>query len=144
MGTKQAKRYTFTIEIGDWSDDGHGKHVPYTVTAAKPIKATREAYFAAVAKHPRCNPENFCDEYEDGEVDDDQWAALSDVGCPLPDERDSFDADAMAAVVVWFLNEGDPTLDARLDEKSRTPTLHFYGYDEKKRHIGFIGYGLLS
>ena len=50
----------------------------------------------------------------------------------------------MAEVVVWFLNQGDPDIDAKLEPPTAVPMLPFYGFDEKKRHVGFFGYGLFG
>jgi hypothetical protein len=58
---------------------------------------------------------------------------------------EDFDTESMAAVVVWFLNLGDPSLDARLlTSDEAIPMLPFYGRDSKGRHIGGVGYGLLG
>lgn len=137
----KSKRFTFSIPIGDWSDDGHGKTATFYATAAKPIEAVREAYFAVKAKLPdACCPESFCDEYEEPEMAPESRTALISKGCEVPDE---IGVDAMANIVVWFLNQGDPELDVKLNGKP-LPVLPFYGFDPKKRHIGFIGYGLFS
>jgi hypothetical protein len=136
-----SERYAFRIPIGDWSDDGHGKVEWYDATASKPIVAVRDAYFAAKAALPdACCPEAFCSAYEDGEVPEETRSALKKAGAKVPTE---FGVDSMAAIVVWFLNHGDPDLDVRLDGMP-PPMLPFYGYDEQKRHIGFFGYGMFS
>jgi hypothetical protein len=135
------KRFPFHIPIGDWSGDGHSKCEFFHATAAKPIVDVREAYFKAKKKLPKLCPERFCSEYEDDTLPDGVAAALRDAGCPLPDDLGTFDLADMAAVVVWFLNQGDPELDARPDNNP-PEMLSFVGKDEKRRHIGFIGYGL--
>ena len=138
---KMAKRYAFRIPIGDWSDDGHGKCDWVDATAAKPVEGVREAYFAAKKNLPEeCCPENFCNEYECPKMSPESRKALKAAGCKVPKEIDS---DAMAAIVAWFINQGDPKVDVKLNGKP-PEMLPFYGSDNKKRHIGFMGYGLFS
>lgn len=149
MPTKP-KRHAFRIPIGDWSGDGHSQVEWFEATASKPIDEIRDAYFAAKKKLPKLCPEAFCSNYEDSVVPDAVIKALQAAGCPLPEhitsDKEGFSeglgAEGMAAVVVWFLNQGDPDLDARLDLTEAAPMLQFYGYDQRKRHIGHIGYGL--
>jgi hypothetical protein len=136
-----SERYAFRIPVGDWSDDGHGKVQWYDATAAKPIDAVREAYFAAKKRLPKaCCPESFCDGYQEPEMAQASRDALKKAGVEVPEE---FCADEMAAIVVWFLNQGDDALDVRLDGKPPA-MLPFYGFDKKRRHIGNFGYGLFS
>ena len=142
-----SERYTFKIPIGDWSGDGHGKCDYVIATATKPIEAVREAYFAARKKLPKCCPEKFCDDYEDGSVPADTRAALRKAGAPLGsdddlDNGDGFGVEEMASIVAWFINQGDPSLGVEIAPVDAVPSLAFYGYDAEKRHIDFIGYGL--
>lgn len=134
-------RYTFRIPIGDWSGDGHGQVEWVHATAAKPIEAVREAYFSAKARLPAaCCPESFCDEYQERQMSKETRAALKAAGARVPRQMG---VDAMASLVAWFLNQGDPDLDVRLDVEAQ-PMLPFYGEDAQRRHIGFIGYGLFG
>lgn len=137
-----AVRHAFKIPIGDWSNDGHGQCEWYYATAAKPIEAVREAFFKAGKLFPKVNPETFCRDYQDGEVPGEVQAELKFWGVPF--DPDEFWAREMADIVVWFLNQGDPDLDVRLDPEVAVPMLPFYGFDSKKRHIGHIGYGLFE
>lgn len=128
------KRYKFQIPIGDWSKDGHGKCDYYDATAAKPIEDVREAYFAAKAKFPKelCPEEIY--RRDDTISDELREKIKSASGLDIDSEI------SMAAYVVWFINQGDPDVKIRLSKKG-IPMLSFYGYDKKKRHISFIGYG---
>ena len=149
MAAKKPIRYAFKIPIGDWSDDGHGKCDWFAATAAKPIEAVREAWFKAKELYPTVSPDSWCDAYEDNEIPDDVRLILEQMKAPIElstlDGDDNYiDVDLMAILVVWFLNLGDPKLDAKLDPESATPMLPFYGCDSKKRHIGYIGYGLFG
>jgi hypothetical protein len=136
-----SKRHAFRIPIGDWSDDGHGKVEWFDATATKPIEDVREAYFAAKKRLPEaCCPENFCEAYGEPEMNSESREALKAAGYKVPKEMD---AEAMAKIVAWFINQGDPSVGVRLDGVP-PPMLPFYGNDKKRRHIGGHGYGLFS
>lgn len=140
--------YNFRIPIGDWSGDGHGQREWFTATAEKPIKDVREAYFKAKEKLPDICPEKFCCDYEDGGVKPEIIQKLKDAGAPCPEPDPGFSDDLelgpfeMAEIVCWYLNQGDPDLHVALLAEEVVPMLPFYGFDEKERHIDFIGYGL--
>jgi hypothetical protein len=136
----------FTIKIGDWSGDGHGKCDDFRFKANKPIEDVREAYFAAKKRYPKLCPEKFCAKYEDSSVPPDVRAGLRAAGCPLRDDAsldgECLSADEMAKIVAWFIGQGDSDLVVVPNDEEPVPMLAFYGDDKKKRHIGFIGYGL--
>ncbi len=135
-------RYSFKFYIGDWSADGHGKCDTFFATAAKPIDDVREAYFAAKTKLPeRLCPESYACNYEDATIPDDVVSALRALGCPVPNDDAMVGSDEMAAIVVWWINQGDPDVDVRLTD---IPALEFLGYDERGRHIGSFGYGVMG
>ena len=133
-------QYTFRIPIGDWSGDGHEKCDWFTATAVKPIEKVREAFFAAKKLLPHLNPEKFCCDYEDNQVPEDIATELTKKG--LTFDVEDLSSEDMARIVVWFLNRGDPELDVKLSPEVDVPMLPFLGYDKKKRHISFFGYGL--
>ena len=141
---KKSVRHAFRIPIGDWSGDGHGQCDWYDATATKPIEDVREAFYEAKKKFPEVNPEIFCSQYEDREVADEIQEELKCLGAPIPEEMDDFDSWSMAEIVVWFLNQGDPDLDVRLYQEATVPMLSFCGFDNKNRHIDFLGYGLFE
>lgn len=133
-------RHAFTFDVGDWSEDGHSGHTTYHATANKPIKEVREAYFKASEELPGIEPESFVCDYEDSEVPEEVISEAAAAGFEIDPEN--FGPDEMAKYVVWFLNIGDPDLDVTLVPRNDQPTLHFYGCDEKDRHIGAFGYGI--
>jgi hypothetical protein len=135
------QRYRFRIPIGDWSGDGHGKCHWFDASAAKPVEAVREAYWAATEKLPSLAPTEYVRDYEDAELPEVVFDELRERGCPVG-EREDFDFVRLADVVVWFLNQGDPALDCRREADASPPMLPFYGRDSKGRHIGHLGYGL--
>ncbi len=140
--------HTIAIAIGDWSDDGHGKCEYIHFKSNKPIDDVREAYFKAGENHEDLLPENFCSEYEEGTISPEYMAPILEAFPGIaehleqPGEGEDYYANVefMTELVRRFIQLGDPEI--QLEKMAEAPTLHFYGYDEKKRHIGYIGYGL--
>lgn len=122
-------RYRFTIPIGDWSDDGHGKCEYFEASAAKPFKDVCLAFRAARAafKAEGFSPETVCCDYQDSVVPDETVELLKKHGFEI--DPDDFWAREFAELVVWFLNKGDPELDARLSTKEEAlPMLRNWDY----------------
>lgn len=139
--------YKFKMPIGDWSDDGHGKCVYFTVLSNKTVEDVREAHFKS---QEILNVENICGRYEEMVIGDDDYQALYDLGydftqmsgyeyeCSLyPSEKD------MANIWIFLLKKADPELELQIVNDD-VPMLPFYGYDDKKRHISYVGYGIFS
>lgn len=142
-------KHIFKIVIGDWSGDGHSQADDYHVESNKPVEAVREAYFAAKAKLPKqlC-PEEFCNRYEEGALPDEVFKLMAkhgfkvEVDCVTDEGTDYvFHGEHMAEYVQWFCQQGDPGLVLK-PVLNEIPMLQFYGFDEKKRHIGQFGYGM--
>lgn len=133
-------RHSFEFHLGDWSDDGHGKHVVVRCRANGNIDKVREAFHKAASRLPDyvC-PTEMCSEYEDNRISEQAASWLKKHGAPRP-KKEECTLDWMARYVIWFINQGNPDLEVR--RVKSPPTLHFYGMDERGRHIGFIGYGL--
>lgn len=131
------------IVIGDWSGDGHGESCAFLYECNKSIEEVREAYFKAKKLHPDICPENYNKCYADSILPPKIEKKLRKLGCPLPEEdlEDDFEPEMMANIVCWFIKLGDPEITLS-DDAGPDNTLHFYGMDDKKRHIDFIGYGL--
>ena len=140
--TTSPRRFRFRIPIGDALGVGHDRCHHFDASADKPIRDVREAYFRAKRKLPDLCPEGLCTDDDDRTLSAEAADALRAAGCPLPGGRLGFGSFDLATLVVWFLNQGDPTLNATLDPSPET--LHFDGKDEQRRHIGAIGYDLLG
>lgn len=151
----KTKTHVFEIKIGDWSGDGHGCNDVYRVHSSKPVKEVREAYFAAKAKlPPHLCPEAFMCDYQDYSLPKNVYEDAKERGYDFfanwenPEEEPleerlqypQVDTEKMCEYVIWFLKQGDPELELELEPSIES--LAFYGVDEKKRHIGFIGYGI--
>lgn len=142
----ELNRIYFRIPIGDYSSDGHGKCDYFAASSALSLNEVREAYFKAKEELPKiiC-PENFVNQYEEYEISDEVVQALKDAGYTSDDENfyTDFGTGEMAEYVVWYINKGNSSCDIKLEPKIND-MFPFYGHDEKNRHIGFIGYGLLG
>jgi hypothetical protein len=127
------------IQIGDWSGDGHGKCDDFFFDSNLSQEEVREAYFAAKKKYPKLSPESFCSDYEDSTVPESLVENAKVAGFEIFPE--DFGTEEMAEYTAWFCMLGDSKLTLKI--RDVVPTLAFYGSDKKKRHIRFIGYGLL-
>lgn len=139
--------YYFRIPIGDWSNDGHGKRKDFITASDRPIDQAREAHFK-IKELTGIDIESICSEYEDSSITVDLLNELSLYGVnpemfDLPYKGEvGITEEGMAHIWVSLLNFADPELNIVLLED--LPMLPFYGFDEKKRHIGHVGYGCFS
>lgn len=135
------------IPVGDWSNDGHGKCDYFHATAAKPFKKVCQAFKAAkkLFKKEGFTPENICSGYQDNEVKKETITLLAKYGYKVNSEK--FYTREMAELVVWFLNQGDPDLNAKLlSEDKKPPILRNWDYCKTMRdsneNLNSFGYGL--
>jgi hypothetical protein len=141
-------KYLFTLPIGDWSDDGHGQCDYYHVESNKPIEDIREAHFK-IKEATGIDIHSIANEYEENMVYEDNpiIAYLKSKGVEPGelfenDGNDYYaDSDGMARLWMMLLQDADPTLKLEMVPEQKIPMLAFYGFDEKKRHIDFVGYG---
>lgn len=137
--------YKFRMSIGDWSDDGHGKHEDFIVQSNAPVEIVREAHFL-MKNTLDFSIEDICHGYADCDIDSETTNAITDLGfdfeyindgkaCPYPEE--------MVRLWIFLLQKVNPNLKLMLI-KDEIPDFHFYGFDEQNRHIGFVGYGLFD
>lgn len=136
--------YKFRMPIGDWSDDGHGKCDYYTISSNLPIEEVREAHFK-IPELTGVNIESIANNYEEGNITQETLDKLISLGVD-PDKFDEpykgsiyVSSENMRDIWITLLNNVEPKLNLVVEEK--IPMLPFYGFDEQKRHIGFIGYG---
>lgn len=149
--------YKFELELGDWSDDGHGKTEDYLIHSNKPVEDVRESYFKAVGLTGINFGGEVCSDYGDGELDLDLYEKFKELGYVFDEEKwdiefnsknicDSIyvERSAFMDLALWFIKLGDSTLELKIIEKDPVDSFHFYGFDEKGRHIEFFGYGLFN
>ena len=96
--------------------------------------------------------ENLCSEYEDGSINKEQFITIENYGFKFPedikqeiqdDEVAYIDSDLFVDIFIWFMKKDNPNLILDMIDDN-IPSFHFYGLDDKKRHVGFFGYGLFS
>lgn len=136
--------YKFRLPIGDWSDDGHGKCKYFTITSDKPVEEVREAHFK-IEEKTGIDVESICSKYRDSSITVEELDELVKFGVDI-EEFDlpykgmiGVSTEGMCHIWVTLLNYVDPKLNLKVEEE--LPMLPFYGFDKKKRHIGFVGYG---
>lgn len=154
MAKKTEKRHAFIIPVGDWSGDGHSKCEYVHADAAKPFKAVCQAFAAAKKKFKDegsdFTPEDLCSEYQDNEIPAETVELLKEHGYKI--NPDNFYVDEMTDLVIWYLNQGDSDLDAKvLSGKKKIPTLRNWDYCDAMKvgtasaeGLGSFGYGLLG
>ena len=135
--------YHFRICIGDWSQDGHGQSMTYLVKSNKPVEDVREAHFRINAK-TGIDIETICSNYMDNTVNEYDFKKLKELGFEFLDltglGEDVVIPSDMFRLWLFLLQKADPELKLEPQDDD-IPSLHFYGYDAKDRHIGFVGYG---
>ncbi|MFO1442934.1 hypothetical protein KDN24_06850 [Bacillus sp. Bva_UNVM-123] len=136
--------YRFRMPIGDWSDDGHGKCNYYYIKSNKPVEEIREIHFK-IKENTDVDIEKICRKFEESSIDVELFDALVGMGLDkenfdLPyKNKVTFSPKDMCNLWVFLLKKTDETLELEIEEEPKM--LPFYGFDEKRRHIGFVGYG---
>lgn len=147
----------FSVHIGDWSGDGHGEKETFYVTADCSLEQVREAYFIAKNGMPKhlC-PENFMEDYEDHTIPEKTYRDALKHGYDMLQgfdketveeklqeclEYPQWEPRDMLNYLLWFIKQGDARIEFEVGE---IDTFAWYGNDKKKRHIGFMGYGLFG
>lgn len=147
--------YNFTLPIGDWSDDGHGKCDYYHVKSNKPIDEVREVHFQMREKLG-FSVEDIACEYEDNSIpketmdkivelgfldyiENNGGASLFDSCLSEWEGKWSVYSTGMAHLWVFMLMKTDEDLNLEIIKSPEM--LPFYGCDSKRRHIDFVGYG---
>lgn len=131
--------YKFRMSIGDWSDDGHGKHEDFIIESNHPVDVVREAHFR-IKEVTGIDIEDFCCDYEDSSVPKEIENKLKDMGFEFEYAGTTY-AKEMALLWMFLLQKANPELELKIINDD-IPNLHFYGCDKKRRHISFVGYGL--
>lgn len=138
--------YQIKLTIGDWSSDGHGRTASFIVKSNLPVEAVREAHFK-IEETTGIDIESICSNYEEDEIDEETVEALKDLGFQFSNSTGLGDGitcpEEMARLWIFLLQKADRSLKLEI-QNDDIPNLHFYGFDEKGRHISSVGYGLFS
>ena len=151
------KSFLIDLPIGDFSMDGHEICKHFTIRAAKPVAAVRDAHHA-IKNSTDIDIHGFASEYGDDIIPPDVLEALDksgfqfsvplyrdDAGTHLLTEDSRCDTpETMAQIWVFLLNRADPELQAELLEEGELPSLLICGPDEKGRFSDSVGYGLFQ
>lgn len=153
--TEVTQKYRFYIPIGDWSGDGHGIHIDFTIESNKPLQEVRELYFKACQKldftldgHSAKAP---CAEYQDSSFPYDTLLDILNLGTVLEDElieyikdQEIIDGpDDFLEILLAVIRTQDPTLEIKCVNTS-DEMFQWYSHDNQGRHIGYFGYGLFE
>jgi len=147
--------YKFRLPIGDWSNDGHGSYEEYIIKSNKSVEEVRELYFKTKVKTnasldgsdwDKMRKNTPCSEYCDNSISENQ---IKQLGLNIKDYEiylnDSIaEPEMFANLFVDFMLTHNKGLKLELIVTESLPMLPFFGYDERKRHIGYFGYGLFD
>ena len=133
--------HKFSVELGDWSGDGHSMTATYYINCTCESEHRQEALIQvrgaakrAAKLRPELNPINLCQDYEDNRIS----AEVADGYRALGVEFEEGSGVArvrrysMMEMIVAFINLGDPTLQARIIDDDAIVLDYFCG----------TGYGL--
>lgn len=93
-----------------------------------------------------------CSDYQDWKFPKKTLQELLDFGIVLDQndidfmmEEESTDGtELFLEIVLALIRTQDPNLKIKVIPEENMPMFQFYGFDSKKRHIGYFGYGLLG
>lgn len=151
--------YKFQLPIGDWSGDGHNECKYYHVSSSKPVDEVREAHYK-IEEVTGIDIESVVGVYDEPWIEADIVDKLIDIGFynymsgvedysyieehvgSLSEGEVDYEVDTeiMAHLWIFLLSKVDSDLELQFEKP--VEMLPFYGFDEKRRHIGQVGYGL--
>lgn len=134
------------FEVGDFSHDGHGESAKVTFNTNVTLEELRELHFKA-AYHIGFDIGDICRDYECDTLSGEQHHKLTILG--LWDEEDvDYILDWEDVVKLWadiiiYVAEKENIAGFELKRQmpEKIPSIHFYGYDDKGRHLHVPGYG---
>lgn len=142
-------KYVWKLPIGDWSGDGHSVCNYFFIESNKSLQECREIYFSIKEKLGVC-PEDVCNEYQDSRITIEELKSLGikpeDFFVdPLEEEEGEWilGEDEIVDLFLRYMMNNSEDLTLKIIQKD-VEMFPFYGFDEKKRHIGFIGYGVFE
>ena len=141
--------YMFKLPIGDWSNDGHGECEDFIVKSNKDISDVREAHYR-ILEATGVDILAIANDYQDSRIDGVDLFTLVLLGLNKDEisveyNGEHYVAGARAMALIWttLLMEADNELKLDIVD-DEIPSIVFYGFDEKKRHIHCVGYGLFE
>lgn len=131
--------YSFDLQIGDWSNDGHGRCETFKIKSNKPVREVREVYYR-VKTVTGVNLEKICKYNNESRMEDEVIEKLIKLGFfnKLYFEEDAeytvddiahyISTDDFAELFIFLLNLVDDTLHLELELENKDDTFHFYGF----------------
>jgi hypothetical protein len=126
----------FKIELGDPSDDGHGKYETVFIKTAGTEKAIEKAF--AKLRTKGIDFDNICQDYEDCNIDRSDVEKMKKLGVEVTDlleameeENEDFtyvDQDTYVGLLVDCLNAVDSKLDVEIVPEESVPSIGTFGY----------------
>lgn len=140
MGKKE--KFKINFEVGDWSGDGHGMSEKFLVQSDCPVEQVRDVHFSCLEDYG-FDIGDICGEYEECTIKENIIQIIEGMGIsvfPIIKDEDFLSPEDVVDLWIAILNKIDPALKLeRIDED--VPSMHFFGFDEKKRHLNNPGYG---
>lgn len=135
--------------LGDYSNDGHGMYDDYIIESNKTVEELRELHFSCI-ETLGFDIGDMCRDYGDRELPRyifdilKEEKILNDEECFVLETNELCIEDPDELVAIWLdiLLHLDKTLTLKVKDSDEIPSMHFYGYDSKKRHLNNPGYGL--
>lgn len=134
------------LRIGDWSDDGHGKHVEARVRMTG-VDVSNESLAAARKRAEEAlgfELESICQEYEESSIGVDELTKLIELEFPIFTPPDAIESD----IIVW-LRDGDGEWAIEQAEEDGfvvsdevRQALKKEGIDAVRLIMAFLGYGV--
>ena len=141
MKEKLKNKLKFTL--GDWSDDGHGKTRIFYVKSNKSVDEFREAHFKFADKYFDIG--SLCSEYGDYSIHDEETMnKMKKLNLWNEEFHDYVSPEDLMDVWLNAINIIMPDFRFNVEVNDKWEDVHFYGYDEKKRHLNVPGYGLFE
>ena len=123
--------YEIIFELGD----------KFKIKSNKPVEELRELHFKFCDQHFDIG--DICNEYEEDTLSDEIKAKLDSLNISY--ENFEKYASTEHLLIIWLdcLKYIDNAFEYYIIEDD-TPTMHFYGFDSKGRHLGVPGSGLFD
>ena len=141
--------YDIKFTLGDYSRDGHGMSDDYIVESNKSVEHLRELHFSCI-NELGFDIGDMCRDYGENQLSESIFdilkenKILDDESLYLLEFNDFVITDPDELLGIWLsiLIYLDSSLTLLVKTPDEIPSMHFYGYDEKKRHLNNPGYGL--
>lgn len=134
----------YTLPIGDWSDDGHGRVEKFTVKTEASLNQLREAHFA-IKNKLNFDIHSIANEFEEGWLEPQHVEEIEKLGlspnkyCDVENGNLITTSEKMFLLWMDLLNLADENL--QLESIEKPESIVFYGKDGNGRHISQVGYG---